>query len=424
MKKHYAIIGFGCAGYHAAKAIRSADAAGEIDIYSSHSEAPYNPMLTTYRTAGKIERDRMFPFGSAEDIRKELNVNVIADMPALRVLPDRSIVTTAGTTDPYDAVLISTGASAFVPPIDGIDGEEIYYMRTKDDSDRLFERLKRELPQKAVVVGAAFVGIKVVELLNNAGVDVTFVDMAPYLFPLSAYEDVAHMLEKRIAGRGVKLLFGRGLSSIADRDGKKVFRFSDGTEIEADLGVLCIGIRPNSQIVDPGEFRVNRGIVVDQRMETSVPGIYAAGDCCEGNDLQSDAPKMIGLWANAGNQGDVAGVNMAGGSAEYEGNVIHNITHFMDMDFISIGDNRITGEEVIQGDPADDGMYVKAVIRDHRLAGVNIVDNFKIGGVIRNFFIRRMEGDSGDVPDLQRGLLIREGLTEDFIRKLEELSHE
>jgi hypothetical protein len=96
----------------------------------------------------------------------------------------------------------------------------------------------------------------------------------------------------------------------------------------------------------------------------------------------------------------------------------------MDMDFISIGDNRITGEEVIQGDPADDGMYVKAVIRDHRLAGVNIVDNYKIGGVVRNFFIRRMEGDSGDVPDLQRGLLIREGLTEDFIRKLEELSHE
>ena len=89
---------------------------------------------------------------------------------------------------------------------------------------------------------------------------------------------------------------------------------------------------------------IDRGIVVDERMHTSAPDIFAAGDCCQGNNMQSGQTQIIGLWANAGVQGRVAGRNMAGAADETDGNILHNITHFLDMDFIGLGDNRLTGD--------------------------------------------------------------------------------
>jgi len=105
--------------------------------------------------------------------------------------------------------------------------------------------------------------------------------------------------------------------------------------------------------VDPAEVTVNKGIVVDHDMQTSVPGIYAAGDCCEGEELQSNTSMIIGLWANAAHQGATAGANMAGGKAEFDGNFLHNITHFMGMDFVGFGDVRTQGEVHRVGRPTD-----------------------------------------------------------------------
>ena len=125
-------------------------------------------------------------------------------------------------------------------------------------------------------------------------------------------------------------------------DGQKIAVLTDGSRIPADIVGLCIGTRA---ITDPvkDEVAIVRGITVNDHMETSVPGVYAAGDCCEGNNLESGQNQIIGLWANANRQGETAGANMAGQDVAYHGNILHNITHFMNMDFIGFGDNRLTG---------------------------------------------------------------------------------
>jgi len=122
----YAIIGFGCAGYHAAEAIREIDKSSVIDVYSDHSEPPYNPMLTTYLAGGKISRDAMFPFGSLEGIKKKLDLNVFTDSPVKSLdVSGKKLVLFNGAEKKYDKILISSGARAFAPPIKGLTDASI-----------------------------------------------------------------------------------------------------------------------------------------------------------------------------------------------------------------------------------------------------------------------------------------------------------
>lgn len=415
--KDFAIVGFGCAGYYAAKAIRHALPEVKIDIYSEHSEAPYNPMLTTYYASGKLPREGMFPFGNLERIQRELCANIYSDTKVQRIdAKAKKVITEKGEKRVYDALLVATGASAFIPPIKGNDSENVYYMRTLEDADRMKERMKQNPPRKAVVVGASMVGIKVAELLCNAGAKTILADMAEYMFPLAAYRDFGELIGNRIKERGIELLFGCGLTEIKHTEAGLEICFSDGSEKQADMIVCCIGTRANTAFVDGVEK--GKGIKVGENMQTSAEGVFAAGDCCEGKNLQSRETGIIGLWANAANQGITAGCNMAGTGKQYNGNILHNITHFMGMDFIGLGNCMETGETIYEGNP-ENGLYVKAVLKGGRLAGVNILDNYRISGIIRHYFMRLLEGRTDELTTLQRGILVKEGLSENFIDELE-----
>ncbi len=419
----YMIIGFGCAGYYAAKTIRENDPDGTITVFSDHDSPPYNPMLTTYYVAGKIPFESMFPFGDTEKIAAELSLDLRQGTKVSKIIAkSKEVVLEDGSRESFDRLLIATGASAFSPRFEGLDPKEAFFMRTLDDAKRLKDELDNVSHRKALVVGASMVGIKVVELLVARGIDTTLADMAAKMFPLAAYDDVAAEIGRRIEKKGVHLALGSALRSAEKTEIGYICHMSDGSDVEADLIVLCIGTRANVSVVDRDEIKVNRAIVVDDRMETSVPGIYAAGDCCEGHELQSNQTMIIGLWANAAHQGTTAGANMAGAETEFDGNFMHNITHFMDMDFIGFGDNRIEGDILTSGD-IHNGLFVKAVLRGDTLVGVNILDNYRISGAIKNYLYRIMEEKTAAISPMQRGILIKEGLRPSFIEKLEGKYH-
>ena len=153
-------------------------------------------------------------------------------------------------------------------------------------------------------------------------------------------------------------------------------------------------------------------------MRTSAPGIYAAGDCCQGDNLQSGGKQIIGLWANAGVQGRIAGRNMAGVTDETDGNILHNITHFLDMDFIGLGDNRLTGEVRTYRSP-EGGFYLQAVYRDGKPVGFNILDNYGVSGIIKAQLIKVLRGQPCRFSPEQRGQLVRYGVPERMIETLE-----
>ncbi len=414
----YAVIGFGCAGYYGAKTIRENDAEGEITVFSDHSWAPYNPMLTTYYVAGKIPFEGLFPFGSLEKIKEDLNLNLVNKKVRAVDADSRTVVTEDGENLVFDKILVATGAKAFAPTFEGLDPEKAYYMRTIDDAIRLHDDLEKNTYKSALVVGASMVGIKVVELLNNKGIKTTLADMADRIFPLAAYENVSKEIQRRLENKGVRLKFNAALAK-AEKDGDGWnCTMSDGTQGWYDMIVLCIGTRTNVSILNPDQVKINRGIVVGENMETSAEGIFAAGDVAEGRELQSDDNMIIGLWANAAHQGTTAGRNMAGVKEGFAGNFMHNITHFMDMDFIGFGDNKITGRTITSGNIAN-GLYVEAVIADGKLAGVNILDNYRISGTVKNYLYRIIEDGNAHISSLQRGILIKEGLKPSFIEKME-----
>lgn len=422
--EHFAIIGFGCAGYHALAAIREEGCDAEIDVYSDTDMPPYNPMLTTYYAAGKLSYEGLFPFGDLEEISKRYHARFYTKVRVISVkAKEKIVVTSDGKEKNYDKILISTGAFAFVPG-SFAELKEAHCMRTVEDAVRLKEALGKKKYRSAVVVGASMVGIKVAELLHRQGTHVTLADMAPHIFALAAYPEVSGMIEERIKKLEIDMAFGQAITAAiehADDDGNVTgytVQLGDGSAIETELLILNIGTRASTGILNTDEVSVERGIVVDARMQTSVEGIYAAGDCCQGNNLQSGQTQIIGLWANAGVQGRVAGRNMAGVADEADGNILHNITHFLDMDFIGLGDNRITGE-IYEYVNKEKGFYLRAVLKDEKPAGFNILDSYGLSGVLKAHLIKILRGEPCRFTPEQKGQLKHFGLEEKFIEYLE-----
>lgn len=412
--KSVAVIGFGCAGFSAALAVRQAEADSSIDIYSDTAEAPYNPMLTTYYVSGKIDESTMFPLGDLDEIRRRLNANIFTDAPVKRLRArERVLELSGGSERGYDDIVIATGAGAVIPPIKNLPGRGIYTMRTASDARRLEHAL--EGVKSAVVVGAQMVGIKVVELLVRRGVRTVLCDMEKQMFPASAYERTASVIEERLRRAGVEMRLGAAITGVQDDGDSLTASFSDGGETSADIIVFCSGIRPNLAFVDREELDVGVGLKTDLHMQTNVPHIYAAGDCCETLNVLTGKNAYIGLWANSATQGRVAGNNIAGVPDSYRGNLIHNITHYMDTDFISAGDVKAEGERLFW---AGRGWQLEATVDGGKIAALNILDNANVSGPVKNALLHRAAHPEQPMSVHARLLLSNAGVPDGIIRKL------
>lgn len=414
--KRFAIIGFGCAGYHGAKSLRKHAPDAVIHVFDSSGEAPFSPMLSTYHAAKRLPYEAVFPFGTLADICRDLALEVFCEQ-VQEVTADRAVVTDKGVHEGYDAVLLATGADALVPGFLTCSGQKWFLMRTLKDAQRLRQHLDSHVVSTAAVVGGSMVGIKVAELLHKEGVEVTIVDAAPYLFPLAAYRSTAEAIQHRLEGQGVRFAFDAKVSAI-DEGG---VTFADGTQLSADIVCLCIGTRANTAAVQSAGAEMGRAVTVDTHMETSLPGIYAAGDCCEGINLQTGKHTIIGLWANAAAQGACAGANMAGVPTEYYGNILHNITHFFDMDFIGLGDASIAGEH----HRFEGKTFTVELVKDgDALKSVNIFGNYKISGILKNHLTKQLLGENAALTTAQQGLLEQHGLPREFIQMIGGTHHD
>lgn len=417
-----AIIGFGCAGFHAAKSMREHGYDGEIHIYSNTDAPPANPMLTTYYVTGALAYEGMFPFGALDVLQEEYGLIIHRNEPVVSLdSAQRKLTLRDGRTAFFDHVVLATGASALVPPIPGVERPGVFCMRTVEDAARLRERLDQGV-RSAVVIGASMVGIKLVELLHKRGISVTLADMAPHIFPTAALPEVAAEIEDRLTAQGISLYFSRPIEAIEGAENGLEVCLGGGQRLPCDIALLCIGTRANTQLADDG-IRVGRGIVVNDRMETSAPGIYAAGDCCEGNNLLTGQTQIIGLWDNAARQGETAGANIAGvqPSASYPGNITHNITHFMDMDFIGLGDIRMQGERRTFPLPGRRGR-VDLVVQNGRMVCVNILDQYRISGVLKHFLLKSLTEPGAELRPTALGRLEREHVPHALIDYLEGLN--
>lgn len=416
--KKIAIVGFGGAGYCAAAEARKCDPEAQIDVYTDTANGPYNPMLTTYYVKGSIDYDALFPFGSLETISDELKLNIFRKTPVAGLdTGAKAVILADGTRREYDSILVSTGASAFVPKVPGWDLPGVFKMRSSDDAVHLKKKLDAGTIRSGLVVGASWVGIKIVEDLVEKGIDCTLVDGADWAFSIAAFKETADRIHKDLENKGIKLAFGQMLDHIEqEENGQLSAVMKNGCRFTADTVAICIGIRPNVAFLKDSGLAINRGLVVDEKMETSVPGIYAAGDCCEAIDIQSGTPKNVGVWLNARKQGAVAGANMVGVRKDFGGNALLNLAHYLDYDFISIGDVTSCRSEDELYEYEDDKHYFRAVKADGKIKCINMIGTADVNGVIKNIFIKSFENSEAALDKGAVCCLKANGFPDSFIK--------
>lgn len=313
----YVIVGASLTGSKVAQALREQDFAGRIVLVGAEEHLPYErPPLSKGYLAGSAERETVFVH--AEGWYAEHDIELHLGHTVSRVdRGARSIELDDGTTISYDKLLLSTGASARTLSIPGSTAEQVYYLRTLEDSDSLRSMLASA--SRLAVIGAGWIGLEVAAAARQAGVAVTVLESAelPLLRVLGA--EVAQVFADLHRQHDVDLRFGVSVSEIRTDNGRATgVILSDGTVIEADAVLVAVGAAPNSELAEAAGLDVRNGILVEADLRTSDSDIFAAGDVA--NVVSPFYGKQIRVehWANALNQPATAASSMRGKDVRYD----------------------------------------------------------------------------------------------------------
>ena len=333
---NYVIIGSGPAGVTAAESIRSADKTGSITMIGGEGEPPYSRMAIPYLLHGDIAEKGTY-LRQQDDHYKALKIDCINEAAAGIDVAGRKVVTTKLTQIPFDKLLIATGATPIIPRVEGAYLQGVHTCWTLADAREITKIVSKGAP--VVLVGAGFIGSIVLEALHKTGAELTVVEIAPRMVARMMDETAGGMLGRWCTKQGVNVFTNTKVETIAHGTGtsKLTVGLSNGKQIPAQLVVLAAGVRPNTAFLANTGIKLNQGITVNQYLETSVPGIYAAGDCCEGVDLSTGKPDMLAIQPVAVEHGRLAGLNMAGVKTEHRGSLNMNVLDTMGLISSSFG---------------------------------------------------------------------------------------
>ncbi|MCD7762162.1 MAG: FAD-dependent oxidoreductase [Lachnospiraceae bacterium] len=311
----YVILGGGVAGASAAEAIRKRDQTGEILIISAEDYMPiHRPMLTKNLSIADAPDEELYlhPAGWYEERRISLQLGETVD--ALDA--DRKVVHAAKSGDeiPYDRLIFATGAECFIPPFEGWQKEGVATIRHLWDSRKIQDWMKTA--KNAVVIGGGVLGLEAASELLKNGIHVTVLEAAPQIIGRQADADSAAVLRKKMAALGVECLEGVQIEGITGEERATGVKLKTGEIFPADFVIVSCGNRANVKAAQDAGMQVERAIVVNAFMETSLPFVYACGDCAQYDGVNFQ------LWAEASEQGRIAGANAAGERLAYESQLL------------------------------------------------------------------------------------------------------
>ncbi|MCC8046906.1 MAG: FAD-dependent oxidoreductase [Clostridiales bacterium] len=311
----YVILGGGVAGASAAEAIRKRDQTGEILILSAEDYLPiHRPMLTKNLSIADAPDEELYlhPAGWYEEHGISLRLGETADA----FDPERKIVHAAKSGDeiPYDRLIFATGAECFIPPFEGWQKEGVVTIRHLWDSRKIQDWMKTA--KNAVVIGGGVLGLEAASELLKNGIYVTVLEAAPQIIGRQADADSAAVLRKKMASLGVECLEGVQIEGITGEERATGVKLKTGEIFPADFVIVSCGNRANVKAAQDAGMQVERAIVVNAFMETSLSSVYACGDCAQYDGVNFQ------LWAEASEQGRIAGANAAGERLAYESQLL------------------------------------------------------------------------------------------------------
>ena len=366
----YVIIGGSAAAIGCIEGVRSVDKTGEIILITGETEWNYSRPLISYLLEGKTTRDKMWCRPDSFFTRNGVTVKAGVLATALDA-GDRTVRLSTGERLAYDRLLAATGSRPFVPPIPGLETVgRTFCFQTLSDASALAEALRPE--SRVLILGAGLTGVKCAEGIRGLCAQIAIADLAPRVLPAVLDDTAAAMVQARMEEKGVRFYLNDSAAAFRGNTA----RLQSGTELEFDVLVTAVGVRPNTQLVADAGGAVDRGILVDGRCATTLPDVYAAGDCAQGYDAVSGEKRMLPLWPNAMLQGETAGINMAGGRADYTQGIALNASGVFGLHMVTAGSYE--GESfTVQRD----GSYKRLVTADGVLKGVIMVGDVSRAGI-------------------------------------------
>jgi NADH oxidase (H2O2-forming) len=334
------IIGANAAGVHAANATRKTDPKAEITLIEKEPYPAYSRCGIPYVLAGEIPSfDDLTAFPPSH--YRMMKFDLRLETKARSINPNDRIVLVENKEGniealKYDSLILAKGADPFIIPIQGHDLPGVFAMRTLDDGKAIQESMKTA--ERAIVIGAGFIGLETAHAFAANKIKTTIVEVVPYILPALFDEDMADYTQKKIEEHGVDVVVGRRVEAILGKDKVEGVNVA-GEEIKADVVVMAAGIRPRTDLIRGLgiELGVTRAIRVNPRMETSVSGIFAAGDCVESQSSITGLPCLYQLGTNAVRQGTTAGINAAGGYAANPRVICSAVSKIFDFELGAVG---------------------------------------------------------------------------------------
>lgn len=400
----YVIIGNGTAAIGAVEGIRSVDTEGAVTVISKEQHKAYCRPLISYYLEGRTEVAKMGYRG--EDFYENNGCGLIYDT-AEKIDAEAKIVTlTSGKAVAYDKLLIASGSSPFIPPMEGLETVPVKSgFLTLDDALTLEKTTDKS--SRVLIIGAGLIGLKCAEGLAERVKSVTVCDLAERVLSSILDEETSDIVKEHLEKAGVELLLGDTVSSFSGNHAV----MKSGKELDFDALVIAVGVRPNISLAKNAGAECGRGITVDENMSTTLADIYAAGDCTEALDISSGTVKVMALMPNAYMQGRAAGKNMAGAEEKLTNLIPMNSIGLFGMHIMSAG-SYIGESETVSSEKG----VKKLFTQDDRLKGFIIIDDTQRAGIYTSLIRNDVPLSSVDFESLKKSPdLVSFG--EDYCRK-------
>jgi NAD(P)H-nitrite reductase large subunit len=380
MQTRYLIIGNSAGGIGAAEAIRQVDKEGALTIISEEPYPAYSrPLISKYLARERTLEGILFrPLDFYDQ-------NNILFLPGKKVthleLDARTARLEDGEQIVWEKLLLAVGGKPIFPKMKGSDRRGVFAFINLDDAKAVNRFLDNA--RKAVVIGGGLIGISVTEALMKRGIDVTVVEMKERILNTILDQQASLMVEEIIKQAGVEIVTGHTVVEVNGRESVEGAILDNGDTIPCELVLVAIGVLPRLELALDAKLRVNRGVVVDSRMATTHPGVYACGDAAEAYDFVHGENRLSPIWPNAYIGGRTAGFNMAGIPTKYPGGTAMNSLNYFGIDIASAGMPTAPpddGYEVIT--KQESSTYQKVILKDNFIIGMTSVGNIEKSGII------------------------------------------
>ena len=358
----YVIVGNGVAGTTAAEKIREHDPEGEITLISDEELPFYSRIRLIDYLAGTAQAEDLII--KKEDWYSERRIELILNDGAVKIdKANKNISTESGKKILYDKLLLATGSNSFVPPIPGADKDGVFTLRRLRDAKAIKNYLTNG-SKNVVLIGGGLIGLEAGNALRLKGNNITVIEALPRLLPRQMDPEGSRVLQRQLENLGFKFHIGRMTKEIMGNDQVSGVLLDDGTNIECDMILISVGVRPELTLVNQLELEVDKGVVVDDSLGVKDPDIYCAGD------LINHRGRLYGIWPASQQQGEIAGVNMTSGGMSYQGTTPSNTLKVAGVDLVSMGeiDAEDKFEAIIDKD-IENFRYKKLVIDNDRIIG-------------------------------------------------------